>query len=171
MVGTGTTVARKLLVDGAGKLVLVGQTATGTNADMVVVRLNANGSLDTGFNGTGKLVRAPTSGSDAALDAVLQADGKLLLAGYVAGADGSQDWAVLRLNQDGSYDTTFGSGGKVVMPVGASHDAAWAIQTLAGGKNVIAGSTRTGNATSETDQVVMRLNANGSLDTSFGSGG
>jgi uncharacterized delta-60 repeat protein len=170
-VGAGTTVARKLLVDGAGKLVLVGQTATGTNADMVVVRLNANGSLDTGFNGTGKLVRAPSSGSDAALDAVLQADGKLLLAGYVAGADGSQDWAVLRLNQDGSYDTTFGTGGKVVMPVGASHDAAWAIQTLAGGKIVIAGSTRTGNATSDTDQVVMRLNANGSLDTSFGSGG
>jgi uncharacterized delta-60 repeat protein len=170
-VGTGTTVARKLLVDSTGKLVLVGQTATGTNSDMVVIRLNANGSLDTSFNLTGKLVLAPSSGNDIAYDAVFQADGKLLLAGVVVGADGSQDWAVLRLNQDGSYDSTFGNGGKLVLPIGASNDVAWSLQTLANGKIVVAGSTRTGDASSDTDQVLMRLNSDGTPDANFGSGG
>jgi len=88
-----------------GKLLL----ATTTDFhDFAVLRLNADGSRDTGF-GTDGLVSVDLPGDSAqATTIAVQDDGKLLVAGY-AYANGGEDLATVRLNSDGSLDTGYGS--------------------------------------------------------------
>ena len=104
-----------------GKLVLAGSSYVSPSYDFSVARYNANGSLDTSFNGTGKVTTPIGAGVDTAFDVVRQPDGKLVLAGY--SHNGSNfDFALARYNPNGSLDTSFGSGGKVKTPIGAGDD-------------------------------------------------
>lgn len=109
-----------------------------------LVRYNADGSLDTTFNGTGIL-------TNAGLLVAIQADGKIL----TAGGNG-----LLRYNANGTRDTSFGGTDGVATGIGGVGSVA--IQ--ADGKIVAAGST--GGAF-----AVTRLHGNGSPDTSFGGTG
>ena len=68
----------------------------------------------------------------------------------------------------GSLDTTFGTGGKVTTSIGSSYDVANALGIQSDGRIVVAGSSYNG---SNYDFALVRYNANGSLDTTFGTGG
>jgi uncharacterized delta-60 repeat protein len=122
------------------------------------------GDLDLGF-GTGGKVTTDFSGGDRATAVVLQSDGKIVLAGF----DGSGDFALARYNADGSLDTTFGSGGKVTTDFAGGNDSANAVALQSDGKIIVAGTTYTGVGAA--DFALARYNADGSLDTRFGSGG
>jgi uncharacterized delta-60 repeat protein len=130
---------------------------------MALVRYNANGALDTGF-GTGGKVKAPPGSANAA---ALQRDGKILAAGAVP-SGAATDFALARYNPNGTLDASFGTGGKVTTSIGPGNDSISGIGVQADGKIVVGGTTF--NGTSE-DFAVARYNANGSLDTTFGSGG
>src|SRR5439155_1317723 len=78
------------------------------------------------------------------------------------------DFALVRYNTNGTLDATFGTGGKVTTAVGTSDDAAYALAIQADGKLVAAGATDDG---SNYDFALVRYNANGSPDTTFGTGG
>ena len=108
---------------------------------MTVTRLKPNGSPDTTFDGDGTATIDFGSLADVANDAVLQPDGKIVVAGYTQADDSPP--AVARLNADGSPDTTFGGGaGKVTVDFGvATFGNAVALQ--ANGRIVVAGQ-RTG---------------------------
>ncbi|MEV7812623.1 delta-60 repeat domain-containing protein [Streptomyces flaveolus] len=80
----------------------------GTSSRFALARLNADGSLDTGFDGDGK-VTTTFAGGSRAHDVALQSDGKLVAAGSRGG-----DWALARYNTNGSLDTGFDGDGKVV---------------------------------------------------------
>jgi len=84
-----------------------------------VLRFNPDGSLDTGFGLGGVAQGFGFSGGDYALeDVALAADGKVVVGGYFnAGAGTPQRFGLARLNDDGSLDTTFGTGGAVMTPV------------------------------------------------------
>src|SRR5436190_6276261 len=71
----------------------------------------------------------------------------------------------------GSLDPTFGSGGHVLSSFSNHYDAADAVTVQADGKIVVAGITVTSGSRTGDDFLVARYNADGSLDTSFGSGG
>ena len=71
----------------------------------------------------------------------------------------------------GVLDPTFGSGGVVLSTFTNYNDVAQAITVQPDGKIVIAGITRTANSKTGNDFLVARYNTDGSLDTSFGSGG
>src|SRR5262249_30704498 len=71
----------------------------------------------------------------------------------------------------GSLDPTFGSGGQVLSSFTNNSATANALTVQADGKIVIAGGTRAANSKTESDFLVARYNADGSLDTTFGSGG
>ena len=93
-----------------GKIVVAGTSNSGGNYDFAVVRYHANGTLDTSFNGTGTLLTNIGSVSiDQGKSVTVQADGKIVVAGYST-SGGSNNFAVVRYNVDGSLDTGFGVG-------------------------------------------------------------
>jgi uncharacterized delta-60 repeat protein len=156
-----------------GKLLVVGHTNNGAggtaafNNDIAIARFNADGTLDTGFAGDGTAVIALSDRNDNGNAVALQPDGKIVIAGSARGASNT-DVALVRLNADGTLDTGFGTGGSVVTPIGAGTDAARVVQVRGDGKLLVAGSAADG----ATGRVFTALyNANGTLDTTFGSGG
>jgi len=149
-----------------GKILVAGLTL-GTSLDIAVVRYNADGSLDTTFDGDGKVTTPVGTGADYGFAIALQPDGKFLVAGYLNNA-GNYDFAVVRYNADGGLDTTFSGDGKVTTPVGTAGDYGYAIALQPDGKILVAGYSENG---SDNDLAVVRYNADGSLDTTFDADG
>jgi uncharacterized delta-60 repeat protein len=125
--------ARSLMVQADRKILVAGNA--GTNDAMTVTRLNRSGSLDTayGMNGTAIIDFAPLD--DQAGGAVLQPDGKVVIAGS---SQDSGDFAVARLNPDGSLDSGFGNGGKALVDFGVAAFA-FALALQPNGRIVVAG--------------------------------
>lgn len=105
-----------------GKL-MIGGRGPGFAYRFTAARLTADGALDPTFDGDGKLMLEflghNDSGEYGAVDVAVQGDGKVLLVGAMVDpdpTDNNDGWfgVVVRLNQNGSYDTTFGEGGKMI---------------------------------------------------------
>jgi uncharacterized delta-60 repeat protein len=166
-VGSTDDVGYSLTVQPDGKILVAGYSFNGTNNDFSLIRLNADGSLDTSFDGDGKLIVPVGASNDAGRSVTVQPDGKIVVAG--ASYNGSnQDFSLIRLNADGSLDTTFDGDGKLIMQVGSADDVAASVTVQPDGKIVVAGTSS--NGITEGFSLV-RLNADGSLDTSFGTAG
>lgn len=169
---TNTDRAQAVVLQSDGKIVAVGQ-ASGVSggADFAAVRYNSNGSLDTSFDGDGRVTTAvgPSTQTDFAYAASIQSDGKILAAGWAFGTSGGQDFALVRYDTNGSLDPTFDADGKVTTGVGNTSSANSAIATQADGKVVVAG--HVSNPTTGTDFAVIRYNSDGSLDTTFDGDG
>ncbi|MDZ7953955.1 putative Ig domain-containing protein [Nostoc sp. DedQUE09] len=153
-IGTNTTdTARSIVIQDDGKILVAGVS----NNNFAVVRYNSNGSLDSTFGTAGK-VATNLGSTDIAYSIALQDDGKILLAGV-----SSSNFAVVRYNNNGSLDTSFGTAGKVITNLGSS-DIAYSMALQDDGKILLAG-------VSNSNFAVLRYNSNGSLDTSFGTAG
>ena len=149
----------------ASRTVTVNNTnITGQNFTVVVI---TSGSLDTTFGKSGKVTTAIGIIHDYAYALGIQPDGKIVAAGSSHNGY-NDDFALVRYNVDGSLDTTFGTGGKVTTAIGSSGDVAYALGIQSDGRIVVAGISWNG---SHTDSALVRYNANGSLDTTFGIGG
>jgi uncharacterized delta-60 repeat protein len=171
---TGTMVYGEggVVATSAGKIVMAGDAGS----DFILVRYNANGSLDTTFGSGGEVFSSwpqfPSLGARALLQ---QPDGKLIVVGDTNGA-APNDWVLACYNANGTLDTSFGNQGVVVTPLsgevgsGGTGGGGAALYPIAGtpndGKIVVVGS----DDSTGTWQTV-RYNANGSLDATFGSGG
>ncbi len=118
--------------------------------------------------GAGKVITPVGSGTDSAAAIALQSDGKVVLAGSCAGAT-NVDFCALRYKADGTLDTTFGAGGKVITPVTIRDDYATSVVVQPDGKVLLAGFCKY-NA-SQYNFCALRYKADGTLDTSFGVGG
>jgi len=145
-----------------GKIVVAGGADTLGGA-FALVRYNADGSLDTSFDGDGIVITDFTAGVDSAsAGLVIQPDGKIVAAGHAGGAD----FALARYNTNGSLDTAgFGGGtGKVTTDFGGGPDVAFGVALQADGKIVLVGRSGGGWA-------VARYTTSGALDTGgFGAG-
>ncbi len=104
-----------------GKIVAAGYAASSADRDFMLFRLLPDGSLDTSFNYDGTVTTAVGAFDDEALAVAVQADGKIIAAGY-SGNGENRDFALVRYNSDGSVDRSFGAEGMVVTAVSASHD-------------------------------------------------
>jgi uncharacterized delta-60 repeat protein len=142
--------------------------------------LNA-GTLDTSFGGTGEVITQLAYNAYPQGLAV-QSDLKTVVVGLESPSNTTgiypHSLVLIRYNADGSLDSTFGTGGEVVLGTNtakdafARHNASVAIQP--DGKLVVATNTSTvnsGGSLSSADLLVLRFNADGSLDTSFGLNG
>lgn len=116
-----------------GKLVAVGY-ATVPPTQFAVARFNRDGSLDATFSDDGKVITSMTVSNSYAEGVVVQPDGKIVLAGC-ATIGSAADFALVRLNSDGSLDATF-NGGYVTTAVGLSSDTAFAAAIQCNGKTV-----------------------------------
>ena len=160
--------ANEVVTQSDGKIVVVGYTLTGSDSDFAVVRYNTNGSLDTSFGTGGKVTTDIGSADDDAYSIALQTDGKIVVVGYTDNGSNT-DFAVVRYNTNGSLDTSFDSDGKLTTDIGTgTDDYAYSIALQTDGKIVVVGFTYN---VSNSDFAVVRYNTNGSLDTSFGTGG
>ena len=127
------------------------------------------GSLDSSFGTGGKVVTSINSGADKAYAVALQTDGKIIVAGMTTNASTGKDFACLRYNSDGTLDSTFGTSGIVTNDVQTgSDDVVYTIAIQADGKIILAGYSDDG---SNKNAALLRLNTNGTLDTSFGTSG
>ncbi len=148
--------ANALAIQGDGKIVVVGSNG----ADAVVARFRTDGSLDTGFNGTGLQVLDFGGEADTANAVAIQNDQRIV----VTGTDG-MDVAVARLNYaDGSLDTSFNTIGTKLLDLGGETDSANAVAIQGNGSILLAGTTGT-------DFAFTRLTSAGELDTSFDADG
>src|SRR5262249_39104501 len=118
--GTGSVLQGSITQDVAlqpdGKIVTAGMRYNGGSSnfyDFAVSRYRTDGTLDITFGGTGTVFTDVSGQSDRAHAVLIQPDGKIVVAG--TGGDGPHFFFVLaRYNANGSLDTTFGNGGKVV---------------------------------------------------------
>lgn len=143
------------------------ETCSGSAAECPPDPLASSGGLDPTF-GTGGKVLTPFEGADASARAIVQqADGKLVVVGDTCD-DTACEFALVRYEPDGTLDTTFGSGGKVLTSFDAADANAGTIVQQPDGKLVVAGDTC--GATS-CQFALVRYDADGSPDPSFGIGG
>jgi len=153
-----------IVIDDQGRIVVAGtQGVDEESPQFGVARLLPNGLLDSTFgpNGNGKITIS-FSGRDFARGGVVRdTQGRLIVAGY----DGVGDkYEVARLLENGALDSSFGTGGKVIES-SANTRRITGVKLNKNGKIVLFGET-----TSD-DLVVIQLNTNGLLDTSFGDSG
>jgi uncharacterized delta-60 repeat protein len=97
-----------------GKLLVAGQIMN----DFALARLTVNGELDSSFeNGGAVITKLSSTNWDVAESMVVQADGKIVLGGWMYGAGSQGDFALVRYNNDGTLDTSFGNAGQTIIPV------------------------------------------------------
>ena len=150
-----------------GKILVAGYAHNGMNNDFAIVRFNTDGSLDTTFDSDGIRLIDIAGDNDTARGIAVQSDGKIVVGG-VAAVAGNNDFAVVRLNADGSLDASFGTGGKITTAIGAGADEARGLAIQTDGKIVLTGYSH--NGTNE-DVALVRYNTDGSLDTNFDGDG
>jgi uncharacterized delta-60 repeat protein len=165
----GAAQVQALAVENGTQIIAVGQ-AGGSNSAMALARFNLNGTLDAGFGNAGEVITTlGTNVGSAARSVVVQPDGKILVAGF-AGSGGSQEFALARYNPDGTLDAGFGSGGSVLTNLGG--DAlANSVALTPDGKIIVAGSVAPSAFSSASNFALVRYNGDGSIDTTFGTGG
>ncbi|MCB1043618.1 MAG: hypothetical protein KDC35_11790 [Acidobacteria bacterium] len=139
-----------------GKILAVGQRGS----DVLIARYTSNGQLDLAFDMDGYATTAVAAISIGKAIAI-QHDGRLVVAATAYGA--TQYFSAIRYLANGALDTTFGVAGIAAVPIQTTDDAR-AIALQRDGKILLAGSTFAG---SFYDMALVRLNTNGSLDTSF----
>ena len=151
----GSVVVNKMIAMSDGKLLVIGQF-TDYNGYTIsnIVKLNANGTRDATFN--------PGTSTNAGIwDCAIQTDGKILIVGGFTGFNGISRNRIARLNTNGSLDTSF------VSSTGPD-DYVDELELQPDGKIIIVG--RFLNVSGTARSKIARLNATGSLDTSFAVG-
>jgi len=135
-----------------------------------IVRINADGSQDNSF-------KSPVLTKMDLNAMVLGGDGKLTIAGSVYNnIDNTYDFAIARLNRDGSLDASFGSNGKITTDPGTANGKLYSITIQADNRIVVAGYFGSiiapeFNVGGVSNFILARYNSDGSLDTGFGLNG
>jgi uncharacterized delta-60 repeat protein len=155
-----------------GKIVVTGAIGTPSETceivcDIGVASYNPDGSPDSTFGTNGKVTTRFFGFFEWARAVAVQSDGKIIIAG-IASDISSCDIALARYNPDGSLDPTFDSDGKVTTDFEGWFDTALALTIQPDGKIIAAGNV---SRDIETYSAIVRYNADGSLDTTFGSDG
>ena len=164
--------AAAMVVQSDGKFIIVGSTSSAdlSSLDFLVVRYNANGSLDTTFGTGGIASTGIGSGNDIAYGVAIQSDGKIVVAGETNDASATKsNFAVVRYTSTGALDTSFGTGGKITTGIGSINDYCTCVAVQSDGKIIVGGYTHT--AADTTNFAMVRYTSTGALDTTFNSSG
>jgi uncharacterized delta-60 repeat protein len=161
-----STLRMQLAAD--GKVVLAGYTLLAGDAELAaVVRLNADGTADTGFASGGRFTQAVTGYSTEFDDFAFGPGGAITLVGYgYTPAPYLYTAFAVRLSAQGVPDAAFAPNGLLTLPAAVALAQGIALQ--ADGKLVVCGAKRVGD---DFQGLILRLQPNGTLDASFGAGG
>jgi uncharacterized delta-60 repeat protein len=190
--GPNDDVADSVVVQSDNKIVVAGSADTGASSsglgghvtEAAVARLNVNGTLDTSFNNTGKLVYTYAFGgssSDTANAVAIQGT-NIVIAGtatrlFTTGAThlSSLELTVTRLTSNGSFDTSFNGTGKFGLSLNQGgipfSTSASALDVLPDGSLLIGGDASEQNSFNGNDGILAELTNAGTLDPAFAAGG
>jgi uncharacterized delta-60 repeat protein len=152
-----------VLVRGDGKIVAAGFTARPGSDGVVpvVVRVNPDGSFDGSMRGGAVFLNQ----FDIATDVELQSDGRMIVGGFSGASDAS---TIVRVNKDGSIDSSFGTGGKIDIAAGGD-TRLQDIEIISGDRIVFTAEIVDDGG--DSDGLLGQLGRNGAIDASFGNGG
>lgn len=169
--GQNGDVAKAVIVLPDGKLLAGGTVFAGGNGNFGLARYNADGTLDTSFNSTGKVVTdIGTFSGDQVTDMKRMADGRIVIAGMTNMSGGFLAMVIVRYNGDGTLDTSFDTDGKVTTMFNPNgNNQLRAIEVTSNGK-IIGACAIDSQAYNNGFNVVM-YRSDGSLDPTFGAGG
>jgi uncharacterized delta-60 repeat protein len=164
-----------LAIQSDQKIVAVGSCA-GADEDTCIVRLNPNGSVDTGFGvGQGSVVIGLDVGDDKAYAVAIQSDGRIVVGGPCKNSTkpGKTEFCVARITATGGFDTSFGESLPVVnirtgikrLAIGGNTDTLNALLVQSDGKIVAVGDCQ--DASGNSQFCAARLRVNGNLDDAF----
>jgi uncharacterized delta-60 repeat protein len=167
--------------DGQSRLLIAASTDTRGSGDFAIIRLLENGSLDASFGDGGKaIVPFDLAGNlhDTATSVLVQPDGRIVGAGFAcSGGDETschtRDIAIMRLDESGDLDPTFGFGGRRAFPLdigGTLDDVAFQVLHQHDGRLILTGFLDAG-ASLGYEFFALRLLADGRPDPDFGTGG
>ncbi|MHA2219539.1 MAG: DUF4215 domain-containing protein [Candidatus Hodarchaeales archaeon] len=158
----GRFFALTVAVQDDGKIVVGGSDSFD---DLLLLRYNSNGTLDDTFGSSGVVTYDMGLWDSRAKSIAMQADGKIVVGGEYFSDIIS--FLILRYDTDGTLDNTFGTGGRVFV-YDSEELSDLAIQS--DGKIIVTGSS-TGEENTPRGVIVVRLNSDGTPDSSFGTGG
>jgi uncharacterized delta-60 repeat protein len=167
-VNIGSTSGNGVALQSDGKIVVVGGTSAGriqSGSRFVILRFDGGGNPDGAFGADGRVTVDFGTPFSSAGDVVIEPDDQIVAAGTVG-----SDFALARLNANGSVDESFGIHGKVLTDFGGSTDGAVGVAVQADGKIVAAGS-RIASSAPNFSFAVARYFPDGGLDANFGAGG
>lgn len=163
----------------AGVVTAVNASGSGSSQNIAIARYLPNGTLDDSFGSAGLFHLDVDGGTDDARAVKVYSDGSVLVAGSLT-TDAHADFGLVKLQPDGSLDTTFGEldagtarKGWVRLDIAGVnfHDQAYALATQKDGRIIVAGVTPVQHGNFHYNQVaVARFTVNGELDTSFAGG-
>jgi uncharacterized delta-60 repeat protein len=167
--------ANGLALLSGGKILLAGvsdrATSGPTDDDFALARYNADGTLDTSFDGDGRVTTAFGPKNDGAGAVIVTRGGKYVAAGEAIVGGTTDSYAVARYNTNGGLDSTFSGDGKQTVPFGATgNDFGSGVKEQSDGKIVVSGEANSGTATGS-DFGLARLLGNGNLDPTFAGDG
>jgi uncharacterized delta-60 repeat protein len=136
-VGTSDEECYSVAIQPDGEIVAAGYDVN-TFTEYAVVRYNSDGSLDNTFGSNGKVTTDIGVGGDDANEVVVQADGKILVAGNSSNGS-NYDFGLVRYKSDGSIDSTFGTNGIVTTDFASGNDFCLSLLIQSDGKIVGAG--------------------------------
>jgi len=166
--GSGYDAGLRVALQADGKIVVTGSGFNSSDYDIILMRFEPDGTLDTSFGSNG--IRAYDGGDyDRGYGLALQSDGKILVSGVRSTDSGSgvdYDIPLIRYNTDGSLDTAFGQNGLALFSNDV-REQSYDVVVQADGKILVVGHS----GDSDWALVVLRFNADGSADTGFGTNG
>lgn len=169
--GPGTDIGFGVDVQNDGKIVVVGESSNGENQDLILLRLNPDLELDTTF-GFGGVVTYSGGGNknDKGFAASIQKDGKIVAVGaLITGGKEKEDVLALRYTSKGTLDDDFGNNGVFTYSYTDDNpDYGNFTRIQPDGKIVVSDSVNDGQSFKI---LLLRLNVDGTLDNSFGTGG
>jgi uncharacterized delta-60 repeat protein len=173
--GSFDDAATAVAIQPDGKVVVAGYSLVGAGYDFAIARYNVDGSLDTSFSGDGLQTTNFGFPLDRALDVVIQPDGRIVVVGHNSNTTNA-NFLLARYLPDGELDASFynlpfRSPGKISTDFNGAEDSvdAVALQWHADDWKIVAA----GSAfdAGEFQFGLARYHSNGTLDTTFGSGG
>ncbi|MBL7204443.1 MAG: hypothetical protein ISS63_08925 [Desulfobacteraceae bacterium] len=165
--GKGNDCGRLVTIHADGKIILTGYSNNGEDYDILTMRYNSDGTLDTSFGTNGIAIYNNSNRNDYGRAIAIQADGKIVVTARSTG-DSTSMAMILRYKGDGTLDNTFGTNGVVTYEGGHGNDGFRGVAIQADGKIVVSGYTKIATGF---DVLTARYNSDGALDSTFGTNG
>lgn len=161
-----------IAVQDDGKLVAGGMARSGNGRDFLLLRLEADGALDTGFGINGIITHDIDGYDDRIRDLALLPDGRIVVVGdSIATDEVTRRFTLMRFTLDGSVDPSFGVGGVTHIDLGGPTASAQALRIGPSGRIYVAGQVETGTGEDTRQAAVAVLRPDGTLDPAFGGTG
>ena len=174
-VNAGTDYSEACLIQDDGKIVLVGTHFSSPLGDILVARLNDDGTIDLAFGTNGVVLTDIALGRDNGTSCALQSDGKIVVIGDTEiniGPLTHEEFITLRYNTDGTLDNSFNVSGYVTGDLDNGPDVGTSIAVQSDGSIVVAGDGMVDVKGDSISHIAMfRYLPDGSADNTFGTGG